>query len=158
MEPLYLIVAYDRNRLIGKDGGLPWRYPEDLKYFKHTTMGHPIIHGRKSYEDVGKPLPGRPNIILTRQLGYEAAGCAIAHNLDQALRLAQQYEAVPFILGGAVRFREALPRITRLYVTEIDAEHEGDTYFPEIDESAYTEIRRRSEGLLTFRVLDRRRL
>lgn len=155
--PLALMVAYDRNRLIGSDGGLPWRYPEDLKHFKRTTMGHAIIHGRKSYEDFGKPLPGRRNIVVTRQAGYQAPGCEVVGDLATAITAARETDELPFILGGAEIYRQALPLVTVMYLTEIDAEHEGDTYFPAVDESDWVETARREEGVLTFRTLERRR-
>lgn len=156
MQPLNLMVAYDRQRLIGAAGGLPWRYPEDLKHFKRTTMGHAIIHGRKSYEDVGKPLPGRRNLVVTRQPDYHAPGCEVFHALEQAIAAARETDPEPFVLGGAEIYRLALPQVTRMYLTEIDAEHEGDTYFPEIDESDWVEVERRQDGVLTFRTLERR--
>ncbi|NET72900.1 MAG: dihydrofolate reductase [Sphaerospermopsis sp. SIO1G2] len=153
MKKLNAIVAYDRNRLIGADGGLPWRYPEDLKFFRQTTMGHAIIHGRKSYEDFGKPLPGRRNIIVTRQQDYQAPGCEVVHDLDEAIALAYESDDDPFILGGAEIYRLALPQCSRLFLTEIDAEHQGDTYFPAVDESCFKESERRPSGILTFRTL-----
>ena len=156
MDPLYAIVAYDKNRLIGKDGGLPWHYPEDLKYFKKVTMGHAIIHGRKSYEDFGKPLPGRRNIIVTRQQGYQAEGCEVAHDLKQAIILARESDKTPFILGGAQIYAEAMPQVTRLYITEIDADHRGDTYFPPFNHNEFTQEPPRMSGPLTFRIFNRR--
>ena len=155
MKPLNAIVAHDRNRLIGADGGLPWRYPEDLKFFKATTMGHAIIHGRKSYEDFGKPLPGRRNIIVTRQEGYQAAGCEVVHDIDAAIALAYESDAEPFILGGAEIYRVTMPLWTRLFVTEIDADHQGDTYFPEISNEPFIERESRRSDILNFRTLVR---
>jgi len=156
MPPLNLMVAYDRNRIIGTDGGLPWHYPEDLKHFKRTTMGHAIIHGRRSYEDFGRPLPGRRNIILTRRSDYAAEGCEVAHDLDAAIALARETDPEPFVLGGADVYRQALPQVTRMYLTEIDAEHPGDTRFPVIDESRWNEVERVVSGVLTFRTLERK--
>jgi len=155
MQPLSLIVAYDRRRCIGRDGQLPWHHSEDLKHFKRTTMGHAIIHGRKSYESVGKPLPGRRNIVVTRQQDYRAPGCEVAHDLDNAIALARQEDDEPFVLGGAEIYRQALPRITRMYLTEIDEEHAGDTFFPDVDESQWREVERRESGPLVFRTLER---
>lgn len=152
---LAAIVAYDRNRLIGAGGHLPWRHPEDLRHFKRITLGHAVIHGRKSYEDFKKPLPGRRNIIVTRQPGYTAEGCEVANDLPGAIALARQTDACPFILGGAEIYRLALPLVTLLYLTEIDAEHQGDTWFPPVDETPFTEIERRVSGPLTFRTLRR---
>ena len=155
MQPLNLMVAYDRNRLIGAAGGLPWRYPEDLKHFKATTMGHAIIHGRRSFEDFGKPLPGRRNIIVTRQSDYQAEGCEVVNDLTAAIALARDTDPEPFVLGGAEIYRQAMPLVTRMYLTEIDAAHEGDTWFPEVDESEWAETERRVSGVLTFRTLER---
>ncbi|MDA3960564.1 MAG: dihydrofolate reductase, partial [Planctomycetota bacterium] len=114
-----------------------------------------IIHGRKSYEDFGKPLPKRRNIIVTRQSDYQAEGCEVVHDLDAAITLARSSDPEPFILGGAEIYRLALPQVTRLYLTEIDAEHMGDTYFPAVTESEWTETDRRTDGILTFRTLER---
>lgn len=153
--PLNLMIAYDRQRVIGRDGGLPWHHPADLAHFKRTTMGHAIIHGRRSYEDFGRPLPGRRNIVVTRQTGYRAPGCEVAHGLDDAIAMARTSDAEPFILGGAAIYRLALPLVTRMYLTEIDAEHDGDTFFPPVDESEWVEVERRVDGVLTFRTLER---
>lgn len=155
MLPLNLMVAYDRNRIIGADGSLPWHYPQDLKHFKRTTMGHAIIHGRKSFEDFGKPLPGRRNIILTRRPGYQASGCEVVSDLASAIALARETDPEPFILGGAEVYRQALPHITRMYLTEIDASHSGDTKFPEFDEAQWQETQREEDGILVFRTLER---
>lgn len=155
MPHLNLMVAYDRNQIIGSEGSLPWHYPEDLKHFKRTTMGHAIIHGRKSYEDFGKPLPGRRNIIVTRQADYVAEGCEVVNSLEAAITLARESDPEPFVLGGAEIYRQALPLVTRMYLTEIDAEHAGDTRFPDFDRSQWRETERREDGLLTFLTLER---
>jgi dihydrofolate reductase len=127
-----LIVAMDRNRLIGRNNDLPWRLPADLAYFKRVTMGHPIIMGRKTFESIGKPLPGRENIIVTRNKNFQAEGCTVVHSMSELLeRFASSSEEV-FVIGGAELFKEALPVAERLYITHIEEVFEGDTWFPEI--------------------------
>ncbi|WP_226681674.1 dihydrofolate reductase [Sutcliffiella horikoshii] len=127
-----IIVATDRNNLIGKDNDLPWRIPADLAYFKKITMGSTIVMGRKTYESIGKPLPNRRNIILSRQ-EFHADGCETFHSLEEVQRLNKDDEEL-FIIGGAHIFKEALPIADLLYLTYIDEEFEGDTYFPEVNE------------------------
>ncbi|MDF1510373.1 dihydrofolate reductase [Robertmurraya sp. DFI.2.37] len=127
------IVAMDDNRVIGKNNQLPWHLPEDLKFFKRTTMGHPIIMGRKTFISIGRPLPGRENIILTRNVDFQSEGCTIFHNVETLLSFCQQKpEQEFFVIGGAEIFKELLPKADRLYITEIHASFEGDTYFPKI--------------------------
>ncbi|MBS4176639.1 dihydrofolate reductase [Lederbergia citrea] len=125
--------AEDENGLIGKNNDLPWRLPADLKYFKDTTMGHPIVMGRKTYESIGRPLPGRTNIILTRSADYKAEGCLVFQSKDQLVEWIDSQESEVFITGGAEIFRLFLEEVDRLYVTKIFATFEGNTYFPEID-------------------------
>lgn len=127
-----IIVATDRNNLIGKDNDLPWRIPADLAYFKKVTMGSTIVMGRKTYESIGKPLPNRRNIILSRQ-EFHADGCETLHSLEEVQHLNKDDEEL-FIIGGAHIFKEALPIADLLYLTYIDEEFEGDTYFPEVNE------------------------
>lgn len=155
MQPLSAIVAYDRNRVIGAAGDLPWHHPADLKHFKQTTLGHAVIHGRKSYEALGKPLPKRVNIVITRQAGYSAPGCEVVADVPSAIEAARKHDPEPFILGGGEIYRLAMPWTTRLYLTEIDEAHDGDTTFPEIDEAEWRETERRVDGVLTFRTLER---
>ncbi len=134
MVNLSLIVAMSENRVIGKDNRLPWHLPADLKHFKQiTTAGgrSSLIMGRKTYDSIGKPLPGRRNIVITRNRKFAAAGTEIAHSLDEAIRLAG-HEAEVFIIGGAQIFAEALNRADRLYLTLVHAIVEGDTYFPPV--------------------------
>lgn len=128
---LSLIVAFDKNRLIGRDNGLPWHLPADLKHFKSLTMGHHMIMGRKTFESIGKPLPGRTTVIITRQKNFMAEGCIVVHHLDDALAYCSKEEEV-FIIGGAQIFNCTLPLADHLYITEIDHAFEGDTHFPEI--------------------------
>ena len=138
---LTLIVARARNGVIGRDGTLPWRLPEDLAFFKRTTMGHPIVMGRRTWESIGRPLPGRRSIVVSRQAGFAAAGAEVAASLDEALRLCAGSAEV-FVIGGAQFYAEALPRADRLIVTEIDADFEGDTHWPPPDRLQWREAAR----------------
>lgn len=141
MPRVTLIVARARNGVIGRDGALPWRLPEDLAFFKRTTMGHAIVMGRRTWESIGRPLPGRRNIIVSRQAGFVAAGAEVAASLDEALRLCEGSPEV-FVIGGAQLYRDALPRAERLIVTEIDADFEGDTFWPPPDAAHWREVGR----------------
>jgi dihydrofolate reductase len=136
-----LIVAMDQQRGIGLNGQLPWRLSADLKRFRELTMGHHLIVGRKTYESIGKPLPGRQMIIVTRDHNYQAASCLVAHSLDEALTLAEaRGESEVFIGGGAQIYAEALARADRLYLTLVAATVAADTFFPAFDESAWRVI------------------
>ena len=130
-SPISIIVAMDRNRLIGQGGRLPWHMPADLRHFKHTTLGKPIVMGRKTFESIGKALPGRRNIVLTRDSGYKAPGCVIVESMEAAFAGAGQVAEI-MVIGGATLFEQALSQAQRIYLTRIDAEFEGDTWFPEI--------------------------
>ena len=133
---LSIIVAISENNVIGRDGGLPWHLSADLQRFKRLTMGRPIIMGRRTYESIGRPLPGRTSIVVTRQDGYQGAGVLIAPGLDQALNIAQTDDEV-FVIGGAEIYRQALPRANRLVVTRVHATIDGDVFFPTIDPSLW---------------------
>lgn len=135
-----LIVAMAKNRVIGKDNQLPWHLPADLKHFKTITMGKPIIMGRKTYDSIGRPLPGRRNIVITRQTDLTIAGCDVVNSLQAALALVDDAEVM--VIGGTEIFKQALPLAKRLYLTEIDAEFEGDAYFPELDHSQWEVVER----------------
>lgn len=124
-----LILARARNGVIGARGGLPWHLPEDLAFFKRTTMGHPIVMGRKTWESIGRPLPGRRSVVVTRDRGFAAAGAEVVHSLDEAIRRCVGAEEV-FVIGGAQLYAEALGHADRLLLTEIDADFEGDTFMP----------------------------
>lgn len=126
-----LIVAMDRNRVIGAGGEMPWHLPADLKFFKAATMGKPVIMGRKTYESIGKPLAGRRNIVVTRDRAYQAPGCIVVHSPAAALLAAGEAEEV-MIIGGAEIYRQFLPQAQRIYLTCIDAAFAGDAVFPEI--------------------------
>jgi len=132
---LSAIVAMASNRCIGKDNALPWRLPADLKRFKQLTMGHTLIMGRKTYESIGRPLPGRTTLVVTRQPDYAPEGVQVAHSLEQALEQARGDEV--FIAGGADLYRQAMNRVQRLYLTRIERAYEGDTFFPELDLSGW---------------------
>lgn len=145
MSELHLIVAFDRNRLIGRDNGLPWSYPEDLRHFRAATMGHAIVMGRKTFESIGRALPGRETFIVSAS-GFEGPeGTRSFRDLGSALRAAYERDPSPFIIGGATLYAEALPRVTEIVLTEIDAEYEGDAFFPEIPEDFIEIERRRGE-------------
>ena len=138
---IYLLAAVAANGIIGAHGGLPWRLPEDLQHFKRLTMGHPIIMGRRTWESLKGPLPGRENIVVTRNKGYEAAGAAVANSLEAALALCAD-EPLVFVIGGSQLFAESLPIAAGLVMTEIHRDFEGDTWFPEYDRSRWKESQR----------------
>lgn len=127
-----LIVAHDKNRVIGLHNEMPWHLPEELKYFKKMTMGKPIIMGRKTFESIGRPLPGRRNIVITRNPDYQVEGVEVVNNLENALELVKDAEEV-MVIGGEQIFKLALPIANRLYITFINHEFEGDTFFPQYD-------------------------
>ena len=144
---LSLMVAKASNRVIGRNNKLPWYLPNDLKYFKQVTFGKLVIMGRKTWDSLGKPLPGRTNIVITRQTDFQAEGAKVVATLDEAVTLAEnvafiegQDEAV--VMGGAEIYALALPKTDRLYLTEVHAEVDGDTWFPEYDTSEWKEIGR----------------
>ena len=139
-----LVVAMSRNRVIGKDNALPWHAPEDLKRFKRITTGRPIIMGRKTFASIGRPLPNRLNIVVTRDRDFHAQGVVNAYTIDEALRLAQESmlgdEAM--VIGGAQIFELVLPVAHVIHLTEIDIEVEGDVFFPKLDPRAWRETAR----------------
>ncbi|MBO0999861.1 dihydrofolate reductase [Bacillus sp. SD075] len=135
-----LIVAMDSNRVIGKNNGLPWHLPADLQYFKQVTMGHPIVMGRKTFESIGRVLPGRENVIVTRNQDFKVEGCIVLHEIAQIKTFADNHEEEVFVIGGAEIFRGILPFTDRLYITEIHETFEGDTFFPVIDENEWDKI------------------
>lgn len=138
---LNLIAAVARNGAIGKDNALLWRQPEDLKFFKRTTLGCPVIMGRKTFESIGRPLPGRRNIVVTRNAAWQHDGVEVASSLDAAITLAQD-EAQVFVIGGGELYTQALPQADQLILTEVDADFDGDTFFPKWDRQAFDEISR----------------
>lgn len=166
---LCLIVARARNGVIGKDNDLPWRLPDDLKHFKTTTKGCPVIMGRKTWESLPRrPLPGRDNIVISRDGQYAAPGARVYTSIDAAIKTGKGLAQVAgkpeiFVTGGSAIYAAALPFADRLYVTEVDAEIEGDANFPEFDEAEFVETRRETiaadennEFDFTIRQLDRK--
>ena len=130
-----MIAAVANNNVIGRDNKLPWHMPADLKWFKNMTMGHHVIMGRKTFEEFNKPLPGRVNVVVTRNPNWAAEGVAIARSVDEAISKAEAAgDKEIFIIGGSEIFRQVLHRADRMYITRIHAEPEGDTYFPEFDD------------------------
>jgi dihydrofolate reductase len=132
MPRLSLIVARARNGVIGRDGTLPWRLPEDLAHFKRTTMGHPIVMGRRTWHSIGRPLPGRRSIVISRDADLKLEGAEAVTSIEAALARCADADEV-FIIGGAQIYALALPRADRVYATEIDADFPGDTCFPSLD-------------------------
>ena len=133
---LDMIVAIAQNRVIGSDNKMLWHIPEDFAHFKKTTMGHPIIMGRKTWESLGRPLPGRKNVVITRQKDYEAEGAEIVSSLEEALKLLRDEPRV-FVIGGGEVYRQAMPLADHMWVTIVGKNFEGDTTFPEIDPSVW---------------------
>jgi len=131
-----LIAAMAENRVIGKDNQLIWHFPDDLKHFQSLTSGHHVIMGRKTFESVGRPLPKRTNIIITRQTDYSAEGCLIAHSIEEAIAMVKDDEQ-PFIVGGAEIYQQALDLADSIELTIIHGEYEGDSYFPQFDENVW---------------------
>ncbi len=136
-----MVVAKAENGVIGRDGDLPWRIPADLKYFKAITMGKPIIMGRKTYESIRRPLPGRKNIVITRDRAWRADGVAVAHSLEEAVTEAGAVKE-SMIIGGAEIYRQALAQTGRIYLTEVHTTPDGDTVFPAIDTTEWRETSR----------------
>jgi dihydrofolate reductase len=128
---LSLIVAKASNGVIGKDNQLPWRLPADLKYFKAVTMNKPIIMGRKTFESIGRPLPGRQNIIVTRNVHFSGAGLTVVHSVDAAIAAAKGADEI-MLIGGMELYQLALPLVERIYLTQIHQDFDGDSYFPEL--------------------------
>jgi len=137
-----LIAAMAENRVIGRDNQLPWRLSADLQHFKALTMGKPIIMGRKTYESIGRPLPGRTNIVITRDSAFQAEGCEVVYSIEQALAAARGFEEV-MVIGGAELYRQMLDHADRLYLTLVRAEVEGDALFPELGQQ-WHEVERES--------------
>ncbi len=138
-----LIVAMSTNNIIGNKGKLPWHLPADLKYFKKTTLGHHIIMGRKTYESIGKVLPGRTNIVISRRPDYWAKGCLVVHSLEQGLELVKKRgEQEVFIIGGAYLYDSSLSVATEIYLTKIQTQAEGDAKFPTLAANSWQEVSR----------------
>ncbi|SMM99530.1 Dihydrofolate reductase [uncultured Candidatus Thioglobus sp.] len=159
---LSIIVAMDDNQLIGQNNALPWHLPADLAYFKKTTVGKTVLMGRKTHESIGRPLPNRRNIIVSRNPNFTAKGCEVVSNINDALKLAKDEEEV-MIMGGASFYEQMLANINRLYITQIEGEFTGDAHFPEFDRSKFIEISRethkpdeKNKHRYHFTILDRK--
>jgi len=140
-----LIVAVGHHNVIGKNNQLPWHLPADLKHFRNMTSGHAIIMGRKTYESIGKALPNRTNIVVTKQKDFHAQDCAIASSLQDAILQAKAHKEI-FIIGGAQIFEESLHLAERIYFTQIHHDFEGDTFFPQLDKTTWKEISRQDNS------------
>lgn len=131
------LVAMDEHRVIGSNNQIPWHIPEDLKYFKRVTMGHPVVMGRKTHESIGKALPGRQNIVITRQQNYQSDGCLVFHSVQEFLEFCRGRNDEIFVIGGEEIFKEMFAYADRLYITQILALFSGDRFFPKFDESGW---------------------
>lgn len=135
-----MIACMAKNRVIGKDNQMPWHLPADLAHFKKVTMGKPIVMGRKTYDSIGRPLPGRRNIVISRQQGLKIEGVDVVTSIDEALALAKNEADELMIIGGGQLYQALLPRAEQLYLTIVDAELEGDTYFPEWQSQSWQQV------------------
>ena len=136
-----LIAAMDKNRLIGKDNSLPWKLPADMKRFKELTTGKPVIMGRKTFESIGRALPNRINIILTRDKSCKAEGCVVVHSIEEALKAAKDSKEV-MVIGGAQIYAQFMPIANKMHLTLIDEDFEGDAHFPEYKKNEWTEVKK----------------
>jgi len=154
--PLVLVCAMAQNRVIGRGNTIPWDLPEDRKHFVQVTRGHAIIMGRATWDSLGRPLPKRRNIIVSRQHDLHAQGAEVVHSLEAAIALARQQDPEPRVIGGGQLYEQALPWATRIYLTVLDARIDGDSYFPELDPTEWVcEEERRGDGAV-YRTLSRR--
>jgi len=147
-----MIVARSRNHVIGRDNQMPWKISADLQFFKRVTMGHPVIMGRKTWESIGRPLPGRRNIVVSRNVDLQLTGAEVVHSLDAALKTLNEFPRV-FVIGGEQLFKQAFDKTDRLYITEIDLDiDDGDTFFEVPNPSDWKEVERTpgSEGEISF--------
>ena len=156
LKPLALIVAHAQNRVIGADNDMPWHYPEDLKHFKQTTLGHAMIMGRLSCEALPKALPKRRNLVVSRSADYQREGFECFTDLEVAIASARETDDEPFIIGGGQIYSLALPLITKMYITEIQKSFDGDAFFPAYAADDWVETERRESGELVFRCLERK--
>jgi dihydrofolate reductase len=157
MDKLALVVAVARNGVIGKGGALPWRIPEDLRHFKRVTVGHAIIMGRKTWDSIGRPLPERRNVVLTRDASLTLPGAEVVTSLEQGLRLAYERDDEPRVIGGGELYRLALPLATRVFLTEVDREVDGDAFFPALERAEWRETERRAgdDATVSYVTLER---
>ena len=164
MKSLSIIAAVSRNGVIGANGTIPWRLPEDFKYFKATTLGHAVIMGRKTFESIGKPLPNRRNIVVSsgldiageRLVGMAGAHLTVCSSLGEAIAIARETDPTPFVIGGAALYAEAMPLATRMYLTEVHRDVEGDVLFPAWEANEWIEVSRTDTTGCSWVVLDRR--
>lgn len=139
------IAAMSENRIIGKNNQLPWHLPADLQHFKTITMGSPILMGRKTYESIGRPLPGRMNLIMTRNTLFEAPGCIVISSIEEAIKQANATGSQElFIIGGADIYQQLLPAIDRLYLTIVEGSFDGDAYFPQLNPKDWQETEKQT--------------
>ncbi|WCL53566.1 dihydrofolate reductase [Gimibacter soli] len=141
---LEIVVAMAANRIIGRDNGLPWHLPADLKHFKAVTMGKPVVMGRKTFESIGRPLPGRRNIVVTRNADWRAEGVDATTSLEAGIALAGEASDTVMVIGGADIYRQALPKVGRIHLTEVDVLVDGDASFPALDSAEWREVTRES--------------
>jgi dihydrofolate reductase len=153
---IVIVAAVGRNGVIGVDGGLPWRIPEDMARFKRLTMGHALVMGRATFDSIGRPLPGRTNIVLTRRPEWSRDGTQVAGSLEEALAIADSLGLDAFIAGGADVYRQALAVADRMELTEVDASPDGDTWFPTVDWSQWEETSREPHQGFAFATYERR--
>jgi dihydrofolate reductase len=158
------IAAIAKNNVIGYNNDIPWNMPKDMKFFMRTTTGHHIIMGRKNFESLGRPLPRRTNIVITRNPFYISTGCIIVHSLEEALSVAKENgEEEVFIIGGGIVYDQAMDYLDKIYLTEIDIEVEGDVFFPQVDETIWKETSvefspadEKNKADMVFKVFERR--
>lgn len=153
--PLALIVAMTAERVIGRGGSLPWRIAEDLRHFRRVTTGHAIIVGRRTYESIGRPLPERRNIVVSRTPGFGPPGCEVAPTVERAIELARETDKEPIVIGGAELYAAAMPYVARMYVTRVPLDVDGDTFFPAFEPAEWRETERTEGEAATFVTLER---
>ena len=142
-----LVVARAENGVIGVENRLPWHLPADLKHFKATTMGKPIVMGRRTFESIGKPLPGRDNIVVSRAAAFAAPGCRVVHSFEEALQVAEESRAGEImVIGGAMLYEHALPHADRIYLTLVHTRVEGDVFFPALEATVWREVSHEDHG------------
>jgi dihydrofolate reductase len=157
VKPLVLVVAVARNGVIGREGKLPWNHPEDLRHFRRVTLGHAVIMGRKTWDSIGRPLPKRRNLVVSRDRALRLEGAEVLHDLPAAIARAREEDEAPRVIGGSSIFAEALPLATTIYLTEIAEDVEGDVRFPPLDRAQWQETERRAgeDPALSFVTLER---
>jgi dihydrofolate reductase len=148
-----LIAAVGANRAIGRDNGMPWHLPEDLAHFKRTTLGHTLVMGRRTYDSIGRTLPGRTTVVVTRQAGWSAPGVRVAHSLEQALAMADGGEV--FVAGGGEIYAQALPLADAMVLTEVEQSPEAEVFFPEVDPADWREVGREPRDGFSFVTYER---